>query len=298
MPNQSPLATNLPATQNASPVDEQVLKVAFTPDPDDAYAWWAVCSKRKGIRGYRIETFPRHIQEINESCRTRQEYDIAAVSSAAYPYLSANYAILSAGASVGRGYGPALASKTLQTEQDLIAGMRVGIPGELTTGALLLRLYFPGVKTVELPFDQVAPAILRGELDAGVLIHEELLNWRAAGLRKLACLGQKWTEATGLPLPVGLNVVRRGLGKNLIRRIGSLVRESMKEADGHKAEATQFAMTYSREAEPEIGARFIHMFANQDTIKLDNQCLEALRVLYQSAHAEGLIDRVPAVDVN
>ena len=114
MPNQSPATTNIPITQNTAPTDVQVLKVAFTPDPDDAYAWWAVCSNRMGIRGYRIETFPRHIQEINEGCRTRQEYDIAAVSSAAFPFLSANYAILSAGASVGRGYGPALASKKLQ----------------------------------------------------------------------------------------------------------------------------------------------------------------------------------------
>ena len=297
MPNQSPLAVNLPSTPSVAPVDVQVLKVAFTPDPDDAYAWWAVCFNRMGIRGYRIETILRHIQEINESCRARQEYDIAAISSAAYPFISANYAILSAGASVGRGYGPALASKHLQTEQELTAGKRVGIPGELTTGALLLRLFFPGVQTVELPFDQVAPAIIRGEIDAGVLIHEELLNWRAAGLRKLACLGQKWTESSGLPLPVGLNVVRRALGKNLIRRIGSLVRESMQEANCHSAEASKFAMTYSREAESEIGSRFITMFANQDTIKLDADCLKALAVLYQSAHERGLIERVPVVDV-
>ena len=166
-----------------------------------------------------------------------------------------------------------------------------------SSGALLLRLFFPDVQTVELPFDQVAPAIIAGELDAGVLIHEELLNWRAAGLRKIACLGQKWSESTGLPLPVGLNVVRRALGNNMIRRIGTLVRESMREASSHKAEASKFAMSYSREAEPEIGSRFIAMFANQDTIKLDADCLEALRVLYQRAHDRGLIDRIPAVDV-
>lgn len=272
----------------------RTLRAAFTPDPDDAYAWWALATGRVRIGDWHVETSTAHIQDINEAC-LRGEYDIGAISSAAYPALSKNYVILSSGASVGRGYGPALATKNLQPA-DLNHGVVVAIPGEMTTGALLLRLFFPNVKTVAMRFDEIAPAIIEGHADAGVLIHEELLNWSAAGLRRLVCLGKKWTEETGLPIPVGLNVVHRRLGSASIGRISAAIRQSMVEADANEREATAWAMKYSREAEPNIGSRFMKMFANTDTLRLDDECLAAMRLLFEMGYKRGLLGCVPTVE--
>ena len=270
------------------------MRAAFTPDPDDAYAWWALATDRVRIGEFQLEISTPHIQDINEAC-LRGEYDIAAISSAAYPALSSDYAILSSGASVGRGYGPALAAKNL-VYSDLNRDVTVAIPGEQTTGALLVRLFFPNVKTVAMRFDEIAPAIIDGRVDAGVLIHEELLNWRAAGLLRLVCLGKKWFEKTRLPIPVGLNVVHRRLGAEWSGRISEAIRESMKMAGAHEREATAWAMKYSREAEPEIGSRFIKMFSNDDTLCLNDECLNALRTMYEMAFERGLIDLVPLVE--
>lgn len=282
-------------TQTAESVkidnSNDVLRAVFTPDPDDAYAWWALATGRLKLGGRKVEYFTAHIQDINVACRSGL-YDIAAISSAAYPDLNSDYAILSAGASVGRCYGPALAARNLELD-DLQRKITVGIPGEQTTGALLLRLFFPNVKTVAMRFDVVAPAILEGRVDAGVLIHEELLNWRSAGLRRLVCLGEKWFDETGMPIPVGLNIVHRRLGANLIGEISNAVRESMRIADINEIEATIWAMKYSREAEPHIGGRFIKMFANQDTYSLNQECLDALRLLYRKAYNRGLIASIP-----
>lgn len=272
-----------------------VLRSAFTSDPDDAYAWWALATGRLALRNHKLECSTAHIQDINEACRAGV-YDIAAISSAAYPELSSDYAILSAGASVGRGYGPALAAREIGL-RDQNRPVKVAIPGEQTTGALLLRLFFPNVKTVTMRFDSIAPAILDGRVDAGVLIHEELLNWRAAGLRRLVCLGQKWFDETGLPIPVGLNIVHKRLGRELIHEVSGAILASMKMADANEAAATAWAMKYSREAEPQIGGCFIKMFANRDTYALNHECVTALKLLYKKAHDRDLIARVPEIEI-
>ncbi|HLX60408.1 MAG TPA: MqnA/MqnD/SBP family protein [Planctomycetota bacterium] len=290
----------MPQTQNQQAgwkpaLRTRTIRAAFTSDPDDAYAWWALATGKLEVPGCRFETSAHHIQDINEAC-VRGEYDIAAVSSAAWPKLAGNYCILQSGASVGRNYGPALATKRLE-ESEIARGARVGIPGEMTTGALLLRLFYPGVKTVALRFDEIAGAILEDKIDAGVLIHEELLNWKAAGLRRVACLGEKWTAHTGLPLTVGLNVIHRRLGSDLMAELSRAIRESMLLADAHEAEALKWAMRYSREAEPEIGRTFIRMFANADTVRMGDDCLRALKTMFDMAHERGLCDAVPEIAV-
>ena len=185
------------------------INAAFTPDPDDAFAWWALATRQLTLDGCDFDIKPMHIQDINRGCM-RQEIDIGAISSAVWPLIHKNYVMLSAGASVGRNYGPALVAR--RNAADPSAGTRVAIPGEHTTGALLLRLFFPGVQTIEMPFDKIAGAVCNGQVQAGVLIHEELLNWKAMGLRRVCCLGQRWSQETQLPLPVGLNVAHKRLG--------------------------------------------------------------------------------------
>lgn len=278
----------------APAVAVQPLLACHTPDPDDAFAWWAIATGRVAIEGGTFDVSSRPIQQINEAC-LRGELDIAAISSAAYPSMADRYAILAAGASVGRGYGPALATRDIEHPCDIL-GATVAVPGDLTTGALLLRLFFPDAQTVSMPFDAIAPALLRGEVAAGVLIHEELLNWEAKGLRRLLCLGQEWLRRTNLPLPVGLNVVRRDLGHAPIRRIATAIRESMAQADLHRDLATAHAMRYSIQAREGMGEKFIRMFANEDTLCLDAACRRALRVLFDWAHTAGLTPAVPRLE--
>jgi 1,4-dihydroxy-6-naphthoate synthase len=148
---------------------------------------------------------------------------------------------------------------------------------------------------VELPFDKIAAAVLNDELDAGVLIHEELLNWRHAGLNRIACLGELWKERTGLPIPVGLVVMHRRYGDNCIREFSTLVRQSMVVARENAAEARRWAMQYSREAESGIADQFMAMFANDDTLSLDTDCIRALNLFYDMCHERGLIAERPDV---
>lgn len=269
------------------------LRCAHTPDPDDAFAWWALTTGRVAAGDRTIDLTTEPIQAINEKC-LQGEYDIAAISSAAWPWLQDDYVILGSGASVGRGYGPSLATKSLCAVSDL-DGALVAIPGELTTGALLLRLFFPGVRTVELPFDKIAQAILNGVVDAGVLIHEELLNWETKGLRELACLGATWMRDTGLPIPVGVNVAHRRLGTEGLRQAEVAVHQSMVLANMHPDDARAWAMRYSMECAEGIGEAFIGMFANDDTLEMPQDCLQALDLLYQRAFNSGLIPVRPEV---
>lgn len=280
--------------QERPTVKAEQLDIAFTPDPDDAFAWWAILTGRLQLPGFQFSARPMHIHDINRMCR-REELPIGATSSAAWPTMHRNYRILSAGASVGRGYGPALVAH--EKVASLKPGMRVGIPGNQTTGAMLLRLFYPGMDTVELPFDEIAAAVLRKELDAGVLIHEELLNWSHAGLHRVACLGAQWKEKTGLPIPVGLVVMHRRFGDACIRQFSALVRESLIVARNCCDEARKWAMQFSREAESGIADQFISMFANEDTLRLDLDCIRALNLLYELAFERGLIQERPEVCV-
>lgn len=275
---------------------KEVMKVAHTPDPDDAYAWWALATGRIRIGGFGVEVETSPIQVINQRCLDG-EYDVAAISSAVYPRLAGDYAILASGASVGRGYGPALASMQIRKAGELRPGHRVAVPGHLTTGALLLRLFFPRITPVAMRCDAIAGAILKGTVDAGVLIHEELMNWEARGLRRIACLGQRWQSETGLPIPVGLNVVHRRWGREMMEEAARKIRLSMDLASQRRAEALEWAMRFSHESRPGISDRFIAMFANEDTLDLKPDCCRALRLLYRLAKKRGLIDNVPHLDI-
>jgi 1,4-dihydroxy-6-naphthoate synthase len=273
----------------------RALRAAHTSDPDDAFAWWAIATGRLTLPDCRIAVEALHIQDINTMCLAC-DLDIAAISSATYPRIWRDYALLSPGASVGRGYGPALATRGLRSVRE-VKRATVAVPGDLTTGALLLRLFFPGARTVAMRFDRIAEAISSGEVDAGVLIHEELLNWEAKGLRRLACLGAMWAERTGLPLPVGLNVVNRRLGEEGLPAVARLIRESMVEAEAHPAEARAWAHRHSIASRAGIADQFVAMFANEDTLALAPECIDALRLLFTMAHGAGLVPEAPPIDL-
>ena len=277
------------------PAKRTVIRASRSADPDDAFAWWAIQTGLIGLHNVKIDVSAHSIQQNNLACLL-EEPDVAAISSAAWPLMAEQYVILSSGASVGRNYGPALAVRSDSRHGDP-RKMRIAIPGEHTTAAMLLRIFFPECQTVEMEFKQIAQAVLSHKVDAGVLIHEELLNWRDKGLKRLLCLGEEWSACTGLPIPVGLNVAHRRLGPQLLRETSGLVRQSMLEANFYHDRAMEFAMRYSIESQEGIGKQFIGMFANQDTLELPGDCIMALNELYRLANRQGLIDSIPPLEI-
>jgi 1,4-dihydroxy-6-naphthoate synthase len=271
------------------------LLIGFTPDPDDAFAYHALVHGKVTIPGCR----PRFIAEPVDSLNRKASagaIDVAAISSVHYPHIAGEYRILRSGASVGRGYGPALAARAATAPRDIVRD-RVAIPGETTTGAALLRLFFPGARTVVMPHERIREAIAGGQVAAGVLIHEELLSYGEDGLRLVACLGKEWLRRTGSPLPVGLNVVRRRLGPELASEVARAVRDSVLLALRRPREALAWALNHGRGPGSPVGLRFIRMFTNEDTVRLPEDCVAGLGKLFEALRAAGLAPYVPERDL-
>lgn len=274
----------------------QRLTIAYTPDPDDAFHYYALetgCIKPPP--GYTLAFEHGHIRDLNESCR-RGRYDVCAISSVFFPTIDDSYVILGSGASVGRGYGPVLACRAGEDYASL-AGRRVAVPGVSTTGAFLLGYFYEGFIPVPMAFDQVEDAILDGSVDAGVLIHEELLNFEERPLRKICCLGMRWFEHTSLPLPVGLNVAKRSLGLPTIHVLENLIHASMQYALAHPDAAMAFASRFGRGPDSRVREDFVARFANSDTLLMPADVRLGLGTLYAKALRRGFIDHLPALDV-
>src|SRR6516162_4059817 len=200
------------------------LRIAYTPDSDDAFYYDALETGQVVLPGYELE-FHRQPMSILNRAALHGQYEITAISSILYPQIARHYAILSVGTSVGRGYGPVLVSREPRTLAEL-AGRPVGVGGIPTTGWFLLRSLCPEAVPIEMPFDRIADAVLAGELEAGVMIHEELLYYPQLGLQRVVDLGAEWCRRNDLPLPVGLNVVRRDLGEEQMEEVCDLIRRS------------------------------------------------------------------------
>ncbi len=272
------------------------LKIAYTPDPDDAFHYYALETGLVQPPPAVSFQFSRgHIQTLNESCLS-ETYDVCAVSSAHYPQIDKEYVIRGSGASVGRGYGPVLACRSDRDMSDL-AGCRVAIPGPSTTGNFLLQYFYRDFETVAMPFNEVANAILDGAVDAGVLIHEELLNFSERPIKKICCLGLRWFEHTKLPLPVGLNVARRSLGLELITQMETVIHESMLHALANPDAAMAFASNFGRGPQSAVREDFVHKFANEDTLLMPSDVRQGLKTLFAEALNRRLIDHMPALDI-
>ena len=274
----------------------RTIKFAYTPDPDDAFHYFAI---ENGFvpcpNGVAFEFSHGHIQDLNESCLS-QTYDVCAISSVHYPNIDEDYVILSSGASVGRGYGPVLGCRRDRDIGDL-RGLRVAIPGFTTTGYFLLRYFYQGFEPISMPFNQVAQAILDGDVDAGVLIHEELLNFSEQPIKKICCLGNRWYEHTKLPLPVGLNVARRDLGADLIAKLESAIYQSMQYALANPESAMGFAANFGRGPQSAVRNDFVAKFANQDTLLMPDDVRAGLHTLYSNALNRHFIDHMPPLDL-
>ncbi|HEX2218084.1 MAG TPA: MqnA/MqnD/SBP family protein [Gemmatimonadales bacterium] len=273
----------------------RTIRVAHSPDSDDAFMFYALAADKLDTGDLRYVHELSDIESLNQRAR-RGELEVTAVSIHAYAYIWRQYALLGSGSSMGDGYGPRLVSTRPRPAEPRTAlrGLRVAVPGLLTTAYLALKLYQPDVEQVVVPFDRIEEAVHRGEVDVGLLIHEGQLTYGDAGLHLWADLGAWWMEDTGLPLPLGGNVVRRDLGETVIRQIARDLRASIVYALEHRAPALAHARQFNRGIGDERTDTFVGMYVNRWTVDYGPTGRRAVQELLDRGHAAGIIpERVP-----
>ncbi len=263
------------------------IRIAHSPDSDDAFMFYPLVSGKIDTQGLQIEHVLADIETLNREA-LKGTYEVSAISFHAYPYVADKYLVLPSGGSVGDGYGPIVVAKE---KLESIKGKRVAVPGTLTTAFLVLKLYEPEFEEVVVPFDQVMDYVLRGQVDAGLVIHEGQLSYLDRGLTKVVDLGQWWKEKYGLVLPLGCNVVRKDLGKETIRKIEKLMRESVEYAINHMDMALEYAKEYARDIKEseEKTKRFVSMYVNQRTIDYGEDGRRAVRLLLRLGKEANII---------
>ncbi len=268
-----------------------IIRVAHSPDADDAFMFWAMATGKIDTGGRRYVHELADIETLNRRALSG-ELEVTAVSLHAYAYLADRYALLAHGASIGDRYGPRLVAREAVPGKDAqraLAGRLVAVPGELTTAFLTLRLYQPAVRHVVVPFDQIEDFVAAGKADAGLLIHEGQLTYGDRGLQLWADLGEWWYQETNLPLPLGGNVVRRDLGEELMRAIARDLKASIEYGLAHRAEALRHAQGFSRGLDAARTDEFVGMYVNAYTVDYGTKGRRAVAELLDRARAAGLL---------
>jgi 1,4-dihydroxy-6-naphthoate synthase len=271
-----------------------LIRIGHSPDPDDAFMFYALTAGKVKAGDLVVEHVLEDIESLNRRARTA-ELEVTAVSAATYTLVHERYRMMDPGASMGKGYGPILVAREPMAPEE-IGDKVVAIPGSHTTAAMLLRLYVGDPPIIEVAFDRIPRAVLEGQADLGLLIHEGQITHAAMGLHKVLDMGERWERDTALPLPLGINVMRRDLGDDVHRRLSEALRDSIDYAYEHVDEALEYAMRYGRGIDKETCRRFVLMYVNDHTRHLGDEGRAALERLYRMAHAKGLIPAVPPVD--
>ena len=269
------------------------MKLGHSPDADDAFMFYAIAKDKVASDKIDFEHVIEDIQSLNKRA-LKAELEVTAISAHGYLVVQDTYRILSCGASMGEGYGPIVVSKE---PIDSLEGKTIGIPGRLTSAFLLLSIYRNGFIPEEMAFDEIMPAVAKGDVEAGLLIHEGQLTYKDAGLKVYIDLGELWAEDTPLPLPLGLNVVRRDIDEELQREILRVHKDSIEYGLSHKEEALEYAMQYGRGMRADVGEKFVLMYVNELTRDLGEKGKAALNYLFKRAHEKGLIEKEASLDI-
>jgi 1,4-dihydroxy-6-naphthoate synthase len=272
----------------------RLIRIAHSPDPDDAFMFYALATGRIPAEGFRFEHILEDIESLNRHALAG-EYELTALSFHAYAYVADTYVLLTSGASMGEGYGPILVARDRMNIEDL-SRARIAVPGTLTTAFLVLRLIVPDVRYIVVPFDRIPEYVAEGKAEAGVLIHEGQLTYPALGLHKVLDLGQWWAERTGLPLPLGGNAARRDLGPEVLRALSRLLRESIAYGLAHREEALDYARTFGRGLDRMATDRFVRMYVTELTFQCGERGKAAIRQLLQMGYERGLLPRPVPVE--
>jgi 1,4-dihydroxy-6-naphthoate synthase len=272
----------------------EVIHLAHSPDSDDAFMFYALAAGKVDVDDVEYVHELQDIETLNQRA-LKGELEVTAVSIHAYAYLSDRYALLPHGASMGDRYGPRLVTRSPRTKENLRGG-RIAVPGPLTSAYLALRLYEPDFESVFMPFDQIDEAVLNGEVDAGLLIHEGQLTYTAQGLHLVADMGEWWFRVTGLPLPLGGNVIRKDLDESLKRKVSRHLRESISYGLTHRANALDHAMSYARGLARSDADTFVGMYVNDWTLDYGERGREAIRLFLTRGVEAGIIPHPVTVE--
>src|SRR5689334_9450061 len=274
---------------------QQLITVGHSPDPDDAFMFYALAHDKLDTGNLRFRHELQDIETLNRRA-LRGELEVTAVSIHAYAHLLDRYALLPSGCSMGDRYGPmVVARRPLGVEE--LRHVKIAVPGTLTTAFLALRLLLPdGFEHEVLPFDQIIDAVAQGRHEAGLIIHEGQLTFQNQGLQLVVDLGVWWQGRTGLPLPLGGNVVRRDLGTDTIRRISRLLKESIRYSLDHRDAALAYALQYARDMDKGLADRFVGMYVNDWTLDYGPRGREAVRRLLEEGYKAGVIPKPVQVE--
>jgi 1,4-dihydroxy-6-naphthoate synthase len=271
-----------------NPFPERTIRVGHSPDSDDAFMFYALTHDKLDARGLKFVHQLEDIETLNQRA-LRSELEVSAVSIHAFAHLADKYALLASGSSMGDRYGPTVIARAPMTLAEL-RGRTIAVPGKLTTAYLTLQLCLgKDTPVVIRPFDQILQAVLDEEVEAGLIIHEGQLYYGDRGLHKVVDLGQWWFDTTGLPLPLGGNVVRKDLGDDLVNEIARLLRASIVYALEHRQEALDYALRYARDLDPALADRFVGMYVNDWTVDYGPKGREAVRELLGRAYKAGIL---------
>jgi 1,4-dihydroxy-6-naphthoate synthase len=283
----------------------ETFTLGHSPDPDDAFMFYAMAANKIDLRGYRFKHQLEDIQTLNERAM-RGELHISAVSIHAYAYVSDKYLLLPCGASMGDGYGPLVIEKhrtpnaehrtSNEEERERLRNCLIAVPGTMTSAFLALKLYLGEFNYVVVPFDQIFEAVRSGRADAGLIIHEGQLTYAHSGFAKLVDLGEWWKNRTGLPLPLGGNVLRRDIPLEIQSELSAILRQSIEFGLAHRAEAVQHSMPYAREMGSDLASKFIGMYVNEFTRDYGEVGREAIRRFLREARERGYVNREVSID--
>jgi 1,4-dihydroxy-6-naphthoate synthase len=268
-----------------------VFTLGHSPDPDDAFMFYAMADGKIDLRGYRFEHRLEDIQTLNERA-LRGELHISAVSIHAYAYVTDRYALLPCGASMGDGYGPLVVTMADRPEadpRDWLRAKRIAVPGKMTSAYLALQLYLGDFDYVVVPFDQIFDAVRSGRADAGLIIHEGQLTYAQSGFTKVLDLGEWWKRETGLPLPLGGNVLRKDIAPDVQKDLGAILGESIDYGLAHRDEAVRHSMPYARDMDETLAGRFIGMYVNDYTRDYGETGRAAIREFLARARERGFV---------
>jgi 1,4-dihydroxy-6-naphthoate synthase len=270
------------------------IHLAHSPDSDDAFMFYALADGHIDTQGLSYVHELQDIETLNGRA-LRGELDVTAVSIHAYAYLSDRYALLPHGASMGDGYGPMLVSKKPMKKADTV-GRPIAVPGMMTSAYLALKLFQPDFVPIVVPFDQIDQAVLRGEVDAGLLIHEGQLTYKDDGFHLIADMGAWWLEKTGLPLPLGGNVIRKDMPRDVQKKVSRHLRASIAYGLDHRKNALDHAMRFARGLDRGKADTFVGMYVNDWTLDYGERGRRAIRLFLDEGVKSGVITRPVTVE--
>lgn len=282
-------------TQMTNSENTREIKIAHSPDSDDAFMFYGLATNKVRVPGLKFSHTLCDIETLNRKAMNDAPYDVSAISFHAYPYVQEKYRLMPSGGSVGEGYGPMIVSSRLYSPEE-VGKLRIAVPGTLTTAYLVLKLFNPQIETEVVPFDQIIPEVLAGHFDAGLIIHEGQLTYSTAGLRRVLDMGKWWREQTGLPLPLGGNVIRRDLGAELTATVCKALRDSIQHALEHRDQALQYAMQFARDLDTQLADKFVGMYVNERTLDYGEDGRAAVARLLEMGFEKGVISHRPLLD--